>query len=79
MVTSGQITLCLFVHNTYIDVCLLLALCILEFVSLLISYLKFWELCFTLASNKQRSNLRLAISADKAKIHNAVEKYCSVQ
>lgn len=35
--------------------------------------------CFDLASSKQRSNLRKAISADKAKIHNAVEKYCSVQ
>ena len=34
---------------------------------------------FIVASSKQRSNLRKAISTDKTKLQKAIEKYCSVQ
>lgn len=32
-----------------------------------------------IASTKQRSNLRKAITTDKYKLHRAIQKYCSVQ
>ena len=36
-------------------------------------------LSFNVASSKQRSNLRRAITADKTKLRRAIQKYCSVQ
>jgi len=34
---------------------------------------------YLVASSKKQSNLRKAITADKSKLHRAIQKYCSVQ